>query len=110
MRLTQSEVSAIISAIRHFLPSDFLGELFIFGSRTDDSKKGGDIDLALIGAKSAQVQELKKIDYKIIAAIKSKKEIGDQKIDFKILDEAESRTAFFEHALKGAIKLPFAAG
>lgn len=42
MRLTEQEKTAICEAfLRHFSQND---HLWLFGSRVDDSKKGGDID------------------------------------------------------------------
>jgi len=51
------------------------GELFLFGSRTDDSKKGGDIDLLIISPK--------KFDFKTISnfRIALLRALGDRKID-----------------------------
>jgi predicted nucleotidyltransferase len=106
VRLSQAELDAIKNVIKTFLPSGFSGELLLFGSRTDDSKKGGDIDLALVGFNDSQILSLKKIDYKIVAAIKSSKEIGDQRVDLKIIDHTESKSAFFKHALKQSVKIP----
>jgi predicted nucleotidyltransferase len=102
MRLNQIEVEAIITETKKFLTSDFHGKLVLFGSRTKDHLKGGDIDLALIGEDEKQIQELKTLDYKILAAMKLNRAIGDQKIDLKILTIAESKSPFFEHALSGS--------
>ncbi|HFU77888.1 MAG TPA: nucleotidyltransferase domain-containing protein, partial [Epsilonproteobacteria bacterium] len=44
MRLLQSEADAIKST---FLALFHSGKIYLFGSRVDDSKKGGDIDLFL---------------------------------------------------------------
>jgi len=45
MRLTNSEIQAIEKAI---YPLDQDAEIYLFGSRADDSRKGGDIDLLII--------------------------------------------------------------
>ncbi len=42
MRLSDKEVQAIKDCFRNIFHS---GEIYLFGSRVDDSKKGGDIDL-----------------------------------------------------------------
>jgi len=42
MRLDKQEEKAVFEAI-----SGIPGEVFLFGSRVDDSKKGGDIDLLI---------------------------------------------------------------
>jgi predicted nucleotidyltransferase len=90
VRLSEVEIETIKNVIKTFLPNGFLGELLLFGSRVDDSKKGGDIDLALVGFIDSQVLDLRKIDYKIVAAIKSSKAIGDQRVDLKIINQTES--------------------
>lgn len=53
------------------------GEVLLFGSRVDDSKKGGDIDLYLSPAGPAD--DLFKLKLKFLVDLKSK--IGEQKID-----------------------------
>ena len=105
MRLTQAEVSAIINSIEEFIEPDFKGALKLFGSRADDTKAGGDIDLALIAESELWATKLKKIDFKVTASLKMKKEIGNQKIDFKILSEPDTQKSFFIEALKNSIVL-----
>lgn len=43
MRLTQGEIDTIVRIAREIYGWGV--EVFLFGSRTDDSKRGGDIDL-----------------------------------------------------------------
>ena len=52
------------------------GEIYLFGSRVDDSKKGGDIDLYLVIEDKSNLFK-KKIKY----LSKIKRELGEQKID-----------------------------
>jgi len=46
MRLDKHEKKALKHALK-----DFRGEIYLFGSRTDNSKRGGDIDILLIPQK-----------------------------------------------------------
>ena len=48
MRLTSTEANAIKHCIEII---DNQAEVYLFGSRTDDQKKGGDIDLLIISNK-----------------------------------------------------------
>jgi len=52
------------------------GEIYLFGSRVDDNKKGGDIDLYLILKEHNNLFQ-KKIKF----LSKIKRELGEQKID-----------------------------
>ena len=75
MRLTPSEVDAILAcAKRHF------GEhavVRLFGSRTNDSCRGGDIDLYI----KAQTEELATLAHELAFSQDLKDLIGEQRID-----------------------------
>lgn len=76
VRLSTRIIDAISrSFLEHFLPDD---KLWLFGSRLDLSKKGGDIDL-YIETNIDNVDTA--VDRKIAFLSNLKKEIGDQKID-----------------------------
>ena len=45
MRIEPDEQKAIINAVRLFDPGS---EIYLFGSRIDDTKRGGDIDILLL--------------------------------------------------------------
>lgn len=97
MRLNKKERDAIVSAIKKFDPA---AEIWLFGSRTRDDLKGGDIDLLIV---SEIIDFHEKID--ILVDIKMK--IGEQKIDLKILTPAAKQTDDFAIAvLHDAILLP----
>lgn len=83
MRLTANEIAGITKAIEKNTFS-IEGELRLYGSRVDDNKKGGDIDLLLILQSNALKQSLIENKHHILAQIKS--HIGDQKIDLLICD------------------------
>jgi len=71
MRLNEKYIQVIKKA---FLEVFEKGEVYLFGSRVDDTKKGGDIDLYLIVNKPNLKKKLKFL-------AKIKKELGEQKID-----------------------------
>jgi len=74
------------------------GDIFLFGSRTDDSKKGGDIDLYLVLSNHHNLFE-KKI--KFLSRIK--RELGEQKID--IVFNKDKTRLIEQEAIKWGIKL-----
>jgi predicted nucleotidyltransferase len=82
MRLNDKEVMGIIQAIDPFI-NNIPVDLRLYGSRVDDSKKGGDIDLLLI-VPFAEKDSLQIAKHKILAQIK--KNIGERKIDLLICD------------------------
>ena len=82
---------------RNFLKY-FNGEIYLFGSRVDDSKRGGDIDLYLKVTNKDNLFE-KKI--KFLSRVK--RELGEQKIDI-VFNEDENRLIERE-AIKWGIKL-----
>jgi predicted nucleotidyltransferase len=81
MRLTKKEVEAI----KRNFEKIFDGDIYLFGSRVDSSKRGGDIDL-YISSKNRENLISKKIDFLIAL----KNEIGEQKIDV-VFDKNQDR-------------------
>jgi predicted nucleotidyltransferase len=76
MRLLQSEVDAIKST---FLALFHSGKIYLFGSRVDDSKRGGDIDLFLELDDNLSVEELTNLKTKFKLMLYDS--LGEQKID-----------------------------
>ena len=73
MRLSLKYKSVIKKYFHQFFND---GEIYLFGSRVDDTKKGGDIDLYLV------LKEHKNLfDKKIKFLSRIKRELGEQKID-----------------------------
>jgi len=70
MRLNEKYKNTIKKAFLEI----FEGEIYLFGSRVDDSKKGGDIDLYLVVNEYSLKKKLKFL-------AKIKKVLGEQKID-----------------------------
>ncbi len=76
MRVLNSDIKAIKQT---FLEVFKQGHIFLFGSRVDDSLKGGDIDLYIVPALALDRAEV--LDKKLDFLVKLKSLIGDQKID-----------------------------
>lgn len=81
MRLSEQEISHIIEALSFFI-HDQKAEIYLYGSRTNDDLKGGDIDLLLLLDSSETMETLSSQKHEILAKVKSL--IGDQRIDLKI--------------------------
>jgi len=73
MRLTEQEKTAIRSVI---LNEDPTADIFLFGSRLDDNRRGGDIDLYI---ETSIRRELVKHKARILAKLWER--IGAQRID-----------------------------
>lgn len=84
MRLTNFQIVAINRLARKHFGNET--KVFLFGSRTDDSKKGGDIDLLIQNTLETVLTFTAKIRF--LAELKS--EIGDRKIDV-VFDNVSSR-------------------
>jgi hypothetical protein len=91
MRLSPKEIKAITNAFADCLPG-IPYALYLFGSRADDSKKGGDIDLLVVvpNLSKASTIELKgKIRNQIFT------KLDEQKIDITVATQEEVLTDSF---------------
>lgn len=79
MRLSKKEISAIKKNILRF---DINAKVYLFGSRTNDKAKGGDIDVLVISNKIGFTEKLK-----IRTGIF--KEIEEQKLDLVVKKDFE---------------------
>lgn len=95
MRLSKREIEAILQVAEDIYGTDV--KVYLFGSRVDDSRRGGDIDL-LVRTTSAKKGILERV--RMASRIKSL--IGDQKID--IIGDYEDNQVVQE-ALKNGILL-----
>jgi len=92
MRITEHQKNVIIDAVKN---SDPNAKVWLFGSRADDSKKGGDIDIGILSSKVDVMEEIE-IRQKIFDTI------GEQKIDLVVSKNGEE--AFFKFAvIKGIL-------
>lgn len=95
MRLTDYEIDSIKKAFHEAFGK---GKIYLFGSRVDDSKKGGDIDL-YIQAEDAQYMLIKKIEF----LVNLKEKIGDQKID--VIISKDKKRVIEKEAMSHGIEL-----
>ncbi|KIM13341.1 MAG: DNA polymerase subunit beta [Sulfurovum sp. FS08-3] len=94
MRLKEYEIEAIKESFASIFDE---GSIYLFGSRVDDSQRGGDIDLYIDTPVENKVS--KKIDF--LVALKNR--IGEQKIDV-VLSYNKNR-AIEQEALCNGMKL-----
>jgi len=93
MRITDREKGVIIDAITRVDPE---AKIWLFGSRADDGKKGGDIDIGILSQKIDVMEEIE-----IRQNMYDK--IGEQKID--IVVSKDGQEAFFKYAVMKGISL-----
>ncbi len=79
MRLSSFEKNSIKEIITKFDPD---AQIFLFGSRVDDTSKGGDIDLLLITKRNSFIDKLK-------LKVQIKEKIGEQRIDIVLTSNVE---------------------
>ena len=89
MRIKKEHTDVLKQLIRQHLPD---AEVYLFGSRVDDQRKGGDTDILVIGERVLSYKERRNI------LIAFKKQFGPQKIDIVSFSKTD-RSAFKELAL-----------
>jgi uncharacterized protein len=94
MRITDHEKNVIINAVKSIDPE---AEVWLFGSRADDNKKGGDIDIAILSERINTVMRKIQIRRFICDGI------GEQKID--IVTTNNGKEAIFRLAVAEGVKL-----
>ena len=95
MRLRPNEIDTIRKEVRRF---DAKAEIYVFGSRIDDSARGGDIDL-LIVSDSLGFRDLLRVRMAILDSI------GWQQLDLIIRNHDELDEPFVAMALETGTKL-----
>lgn len=99
MRLTPQQIKSIKQAANAVLGDDT--RVILFGSRVDDTKKGGDIDLLF--ETDHQVSNRATAIGAIYAALV--RQLGDRKIDILLKDSTTPSAPVFEMAKKTGIQL-----
>ena len=95
MRLSIEKIDNLKNSIISILPHS---KIYLFGSRVDNSKKGGDIDILILGERRLNFREKAKIERTFF------EKFGEQKLDL-ISFEYNSNNAFKEVILEEAIRL-----
>ena len=94
MRLSNDQVLCLKNKLGE-LSSD--AKLYLFGSRVDDTKKGGDIDLLVISDKLTK-KDLRHLRVEFF------KQFGEQKLDI-VLDNGEFQDPFVKQIFQKAVLL-----
>ncbi len=85
MRLKSQEIEAIIKVFQEIFDKEKINNssaiLYLYGSRTEDKKKGGDIDL-LLQVPESSLSNTKAFHVRML--VKLQEYLGEQKIDLKI--------------------------
>jgi predicted nucleotidyltransferase len=98
MRLNEFEKRIIKNAAKDIFGEDT--EVFIFGSRVDDTRKGGDIDIYLKCRNEENI-----LDKKIKYLIQLENSLGEQRIDVIINNRKNKSKPIFHIAETTGIRL-----
>lgn len=99
MRLETYEISLINSIVKNHFGADAL--VYLFGSRVDNNKKGGDIDL-FIHAEDESSLTLRK---KLSLLTDLKLALGDQKVDIVFDNKSTKEKQIFYQSIISSAKL-----
>jgi predicted nucleotidyltransferase len=95
MRISSEQRKAIKSVLKSVFKTN---AIYLFGSRADDSKRGGDLDLLVIGDGPFSMDNILKARMELI------RRLGEQKID--LLYEKKGELSTFGRVAKArAVKL-----
>ena len=97
MRLSNDEIQHIITTAKQYFGNTV--SVILFGSRTNDQLKGGDIDLLICPKTGNQKKSFLQEKIKFLVALK--KNIGDQKIDVVIEKRKDNRSIILTAKSRG---------
>jgi hypothetical protein len=97
MRLTSMERDTIVTEAKRCFGQTT--RVMLFGSRTDDSRRGGDIDLLVQGAWQGQ----EALERKIRFLVEVKARLGDQRIDVIMAAPGDGRPIVEEATREGVM-------
>lgn len=96
MRLNKKYIETIKRLTKNYFGPD--SKIYLFGSRADDNKKGGDIDLYIETNHDGDV-----FDTKIKLLVELKKIIGEQKIDIVVNNQRDDKIIYKVAQQEGVI-------
>lgn len=99
MRLSQLDQEAIQATVAELFGVD--ASVLVFGSRVNDSARGGDIDLLVESPEPVPDRRRKALQ--LVARLQMR--LGDQPIDVLVLDPETARTPIHEEALRSGVRL-----
>lgn len=91
MRLLPKETQAIRKVL---LNADPQGRIFLFGSRTDDEKKGGDIDIFFESSKKLGLRTRLALECRLTT-------LCETKVDLLVKNPEQEENAIFDAAREG---------
>ncbi len=94
MRLSTKEIETIKKSVKNISSE---AEVYLFGSRVDDEKRGGDIDILIVSNRITK-KDLRKV------RVNFYKEFGEQKMDI-VVDDGTFLSPFKKIISKKAIRL-----
>jgi len=95
MRLSAYEREALREAVHQYLPD---AQVMLYGSRTDDAKRGGDIDLLILTDRDVDLRTRLRIEARMW------EKIGEQKIDV-LIEKPDKLSLFGEIVMPQAVPL-----
>lgn len=99
MRLTRQQSATIRRGVRAIFGPD--AKVWLFGSRVDDQRRGGDIDLYIEAA--CEPKELLDLENRLYAFLQ--RSLGEQRIDIVARSTASSPRPVHEQAKRTGIRL-----
>jgi len=97
MRLKSSEIEIIKATTKSFL-SGLSYTLYLFGSRTDNTKKGGDIDLLLKFNSKSDFESA--YERKNLLKFELCHALGDQRVDVVLTTDERTQTDLFLQSIQ----------
>ena len=99
MRLSPDQARIVREEVAHIFGAD--AEVRLFGSRTDDRARGGDIDL-IISLPQPQADSRQRA-LRLVARLQQR--LGDQKIDVLVTDPQTPERRIHREALRTGVRL-----
>ena len=93
MRLSPREIEVVRRVLHEFDPH---GRIYLFGSRVDDAKKGGDIDLFLEASVALDLKRKLTLEYQLSADC-------DTRVDLLVKNPEQDEQAIFAIARAGVL-------